>query len=241
MTSKSAKDQIIKLVELQKFDTEIYQYNKELKEGPERLQEIKIQFEAKKQILKEFDERTKSKQLERKEKEVDLQAKEDEIVKSNNHLSQLKTNKEYKAKLTEIENIKADKSIIEEKILILFDEVDKIKDQFEKEKVLLAEEEKNYIAEKKQIEDFMKELEEKVKLLENKRKQTAVDIDANALSRYERILKGKDGLAIVKVENGSCTGCYMNVPAQQVNQIKKHENLIYCEMCARILYIEEDL
>jgi len=241
MTPASMRDQIIKLVELQKFDAEIYQYNKELNEGPVRLEELKSQFETKKQILKELDDKVKAKQLERKEKEVDLKAKEDEIIKANSHLSQLKTNKEYKTKLTEIENINADKSIIEEKILILFDEVDKICAQLEKEKVSLAEEEKKYNAEKKQIEDSVKELEDKVKVLENKRKQVAADIDPNSLSRYERILKGKNGLAIVKVLNGSCTGCYMNVPAQQVNEIKKHENLIYCEMCARILYIEEDL
>ena len=127
MTQTSMKEQIKKLVELQAIDKEIYDYKRQLKEFPERLAQLKEQFETKKESLKRLDEELKTKQLERKEKEVDLQAKEEEIAKSNSQLSQLKTNKEYKAKLTEIEGQKADKSIIEEKILILFDEVDKIK------------------------------------------------------------------------------------------------------------------
>ncbi len=241
MVSISVKDQIRKLVELQKIDEEIFGHKKELKEKPASLQESKQRHEMKKEHLQESDEMVKTKQLERKEKEVDLQAKEDDIIKANSHLSQLKTNKEYKAKLTEIENIKADKSIIEEKILILFDEVDNLNKNFQEEKDALDESEKKYLDEKKQVEEEVKELEEKVKLLENKRKQMIVEIDEAILSRYERILTGKEGLAMVPVINNTCSGCYMGVPAQQVNEIKIHENLVFCETCARILYIEEEL
>ena len=33
----------------------------------------------------------------------------------------------------------------------------------------------------------------------------------------------------------------MNVTPQMINQIKMHERLVFCESCARILYIEDDL
>ncbi len=241
MSEVSFREQIRKLVDLQKIDEEIYRYKKELSECPKQLQDLSVRFEEKKQKLKNLEDKTKVKQLERKEREVDLQAKEGEIAKANNHLSQLKTNKEYKAKLTEIESLKADKSLIEEKILILFEETDKIQAELAQEKNILAEQEKKYAAEKKQIEDLAKELEERIKVSENKRKQSAVGIDSAVLNRYEWILSGKDGLAMVAIKGTSCSGCYMSVPPQQVNEIKKHAELIFCEMCARILYIEEDL
>ena len=57
----------------------------------------------------------------------------------------------------------------------------------------------------------------------------------------EKILQNKQGLAVVPVQVSSCGGCFMNVPAQVINEMKKHENLVFCEMCARILYLEEDL
>ena len=241
MSEVSVKDQIKRLVELQKIDKEIYEHKKNLKEKPEEIVLVKEELERKQSGLQASEGHLKTKQLDRKEKELDLQAKEDDILKHNGQLSQLKTNKEYKAKLTEIESVKADTSIIEEKILILFDEIDNINKNIQKEKEALNEEEKEYLVQKKEVEDMVKELEEKVKVLDNKRKQMLVDISSESLARYERILAGKEGLAMVPIVNGSCSGCYMNVPAQKVNEIQKHDQLIYCESCARILYIEEEL
>ncbi|MCX5680828.1 MAG: hypothetical protein NT079_00825, partial [Candidatus Omnitrophica bacterium] len=114
MAEVSIRDQVKNLVELQKIDAEFYQYKRDLKEKPMKIDELRQMFEEKKTNFHGLEEKLKAKQLERKEREVDLQAKEGEIVKVNAHLSQLKTNKEYKAKLTEIESLKADKSIIEE-------------------------------------------------------------------------------------------------------------------------------
>jgi len=241
MSEVSVKDQIKQLVELQKIDEGIYSYKKDLKEKPEEIIIVKQELDRKKDKLKELEDGIKIKQVRRKEKEVDLQAKEDGMAKANGQLSQLKTNKEYKAKLTEIESLKADKSVIEEKILIFFDEIDLINKNIEKGKQNLIEEEKKYLDEKKKVEQIVRDLEEKVKILDNKRKQILVGINPIFLSRYERILVNKNGVGMVPVVNGSCTGCYMNVPAQKVNEIKKHEDLIFCEVCARILYIEEEL
>lgn len=241
MADVSIRDQMKNLVELQKLDAEFYQYKRDLKEKPEKIEALKVAFEGKKATCHALEEELKVKLLARKEREVDLQAKEADIVKANAQLSQLKTNKDYKAKLTEIENIKADKSLIEEKILILYDEADAINAKLQKEKDTLAGEEKNFLAEKSKIEKEVKELDEKAKALEARRKEKAKDINPRLLTQYERILKGKEGLAIVPVINNSCGGCYMNVPAQVVNEIKKHEELVSCEFCARILYTEEDL
>jgi len=55
-----------------------------------------------------------------------------------------------------------------------------------------------------------------------------------------RILENKQGLALVPVVGSSCGGCHMNVTPQQRNAIKMNEELVFCEMCARILYLEDD-
>jgi len=59
------------------------------------------------------------------------------------------------------------------------------------------------------------------------------------LLEYERILNSRDGLAIVTVKGNSCGGCNMLVPPQVINLIKMYEHIITCEMCNRILYINE--
>ena len=33
----------------------------------------------------------------------------------------------------------------------------------------------------------------------------------------------------------------MNVPTQTINAIKMHDQLVECEICQRIMYLEDDL
>ena len=138
MPEVEIRDQLKKLVELQTIDYEIYSLNRELKEKPILITQLQEKFEIKKGNLKKLEDRLKAVQLERKAQELELQGKETEIVKANTQLSQLKTNKEYQAKLLEIEHLKADKSIWEEKILLLFDEGASVGALIEKERTTLT-------------------------------------------------------------------------------------------------------
>jgi len=238
----SVKNQIKKIIELQKIDGEIYNLKIELQEKPAVLAQLKEEFESRKGALAELEEKAKAVQLKRKEKELELKSHEDEIAKANAQLSQIKTNKEYTAKISEIEHIKADQSIIEEKILTSYDESDQVNAQIEKEKVKVDEEEKKYLAKKKETEGDVKVIEDRIKVLDSQRQQVAPGVDPSYLNRYERILKHKNGIAIVPVQGeNTCGGCFMNITPQQLNTIRMHQELLECEMCSRILYLEDDL
>jgi len=237
----SIRDQLKKLVELQAIDFEIYSMKRELKEKPALLGEMKLEYETSQAGLKTLEDKLKAVQVARKNEELELQSKEEAIVKANAQLNVLKTNKEYQAKLLEIEGLKADRSRLEEKILNLYDEGDAITAQTEKEKKVLADVERTYTSQRKEIEDSVRELAEKIKQLTVKRQQVAPEIEKVHLSRYERILENKDGLALVPVKDNACGGCFMNVPEQVINEIKMHDRLILCELCSRILYLEDDL
>jgi len=237
----SIKDQIKQLVELQKIDGEVYAFKKDLQEKPAYLADLKNHFEAKKANLKSLEEKSKAIVLQRKSFEGELKSREEEIVKTNAQLSQLKTNKEYQAKINEIEHIKADKSIIEEKILLSYDEVDKVNAEIEKEKAILAEEEKGYLSQKVAIETQIKEIEDKLKVLNSQRSQMTAGVDPANLAMYEKILEKKEGVAIVPIQGHSCGGCFMNTPEQMINEIRMHDHMVSCEMCNRILYLQEEL
>jgi hypothetical protein len=234
------KEQIGGLVKLQNVDAEIYDLKRQLAEKPEFLKSLQDQFEIKKIKLHQLEEKYKAIQLDRKSKEGDLQAKDAAIAKANSQLSQIKNNKEYIAKIGEIESIKADKSIIEEKIIVAYDEGDSIKSQVEKEKTVVQQEEQKYLQCKKSVDDETTKIEQRIRELEAQRHELSPQINPAFLRRYERILANKEGLAIVPVQGNSCGGCYMNVPAQVINEIKMNDELIYCEICARILYLKED-
>ena len=67
----------------------------------------------------------------------------------------------------------------------------------------------------------------------------AAKVDKSFLSKYERLIKNRDGLAIVGVVNAACQGCFRVLPPQITNEIRMKQDLVFCEHCARILYIEE--
>ena len=140
----------------------------------------------------------------------------------------------------QIADAKADGAVIEEKILISFEESDKIKTQIDQENLKLKDEEKVFLEQKKKVELRIKEIDDRLNQLQVQRKQVTPGIDPKMLAEYDRILSSRDGLAIVTVLDNSCGGCHMLVPPQVINLIKMYEHIITCEVCNRILYIIED-
>jgi len=233
------KGQLRNLIQLQTVDTEIYNLKAEKEEKPQEIKALDEAYEKKKQILAELEKKSLDLQKQKKDKELELATKEEAVKKLQVQLYSLKTNKEYQAMLQQINDTKADASVIEDKILELLDMMDQTKAQIDKEKQKLQEEEKVLCAQKNKIQDRIKEIDDRLAQLEAQRKQIIPEIDPKILAQYERILKNRDGLAIVSVKENSCQGCNMYVPPQVINLIKMYERIITCEVCNRILYIEE--
>jgi predicted nucleic acid-binding Zn-ribbon protein len=236
----SVKDKLKKLAEIQKFDSEIYDMQVVLKERPAMISALQAQFEASKKHLHELEDKLKSHVVERKGYELDLQQKEDKIAKLKAQLGEIKTNREYTAMISEIENGKADKAGAEEKILILMDQCEAAEKEIDKEKVNVAATEKVFNAKKKEVEDEIAVIKDKIRVLESKRDQLKPDVEKQQLSLYEKIVAHKEGIGIVPVINkDTCGGCYIQLMPQQINAILMGNQIVQCESCQRILYSED--
>ena len=75
--------------------------------------------------------------------------------------------------------------------------------------------------------------------LKKQREGLAAKVDKAILKKYEKIVKSKDGLAVVAIVNEVCQGCFRTLPPQVTNEVKMNDELVFCDSCARILYIEE--
>ncbi len=240
MPTVDLKSQLSNLIKLQGVDSELYSLRAEKAAKPEELKVVEASFEAKKANLSELDKKSADFQKQRKDKELELATKDEAMKKLQGQLYSLKTNKEYQTMLQQIQDAKADASVVEDKILELFDKADAVKVEVEKEKIKLKDEEKVFLTEKKKVDDRIKEIDDRLAQLDVQRKQATQEVDPKILSQYERILTSRDGLAIVTVKGNSCGGCNMFVPPQVINLIKMYEHIITCEMCNRILYIDEN-
>ena len=239
MANLDLKTQIIGLVRLQELDSEIYALGNERATKPQEIKTLEAAFELKKQDLLVLEKRSLDLQKQRKEKELELATNAEGVKKLSGQLFSLKTNKEFQTMHQQIADAKADGSVIEEKILIFFEESDKIKAQIDSENLKLKNEEKIFLQQKKAIESRSQEIGDRLAQLDAQRKQIIPDIDPKMLQGYEKILHSRDGLAMVTVKDNSCGGCHMLVPPQVINLIKMYERIITCEVCNRILYIKE--
>jgi uncharacterized protein len=233
------KSQLSVLVELQTLDSEMYKLREEKRAKPEQIKALESIFEQKKAHLFELEKQSLEFQKQRKDAELELASKEEAGKKLQSQLFSLKTNKEYAAMLQQIQDAKADASLIEDKILVLFEQADKSKSEVEAEKVRLQGEEKVFALDKKKLEERVKEIDDRLSQLEAQRKQVVPGVDEKILAQYERILSNRDGLAIVEVRDNSCKGCNMSVPPQVINLIQMYERIITCEICNRMLYVQE--
>ena len=233
------KEQIQMLIELQGLDGEIFKRKRVIESVPGRLKQLDDELEKEKDTLKNLEEESKQIQVKRKEKEMDLEVKEAEIKKHQAQLMQVKTNKEYDALKKEIADRAADKSVLEEEIIAMLDEVDGIQKEVSRERDVVEEKKKKFDGSKKSIENEKNTNETEHNAFNDKRKVFVEKVDKNILAKYERILHNKDGVAVVPIENEACGGCNINLPPQVVNETKMRSELIFCGNCARILYTKE--
>ena len=62
-------------------------------------------------------------------------------------------------------------------------------------------------------------------------------IPSDALSRYESLLKSKNGQAVAKVERGACQGCRLALTTMELQRARNARGLVRCSSCQRILYV----
>lgn len=233
------EEQLKLLVELQGLDTQIFRIERDLESIPQELKKMDDAFEEKKSNLKKLEDGLKALQVKRKEKEMDLESKEGSIKKFQSQLYQVKTNKEYSALEGEIARTKADNSLIEEEILKIFDQMDAENQKISKEKEFLKAEEGKLVQQKKKFDEDVSRMKAEAEGLNAQRAAISGKIDKSILAKYDRIIKSKDGLAVVPVAGESCQGCFRILPPQVIHEIRTKKELICCGSCARILYIEE--
>ncbi|WP_372519115.1 zinc ribbon domain-containing protein [Candidatus Ruminimicrobiellum ovillum] len=233
---ENLKETLELLYQLQEKDVKIFELKQNLinlpklvEEKQKKIAELKASFENKKA---EYVRLTSLK----KEKEALLSAKEAAIAKHTSDLNTIKANDMYKNCLLEIEKAKADKSVVEDEILQLMEDIDKemvnLKKYDEDTKAKEAEINKEIADAKLTVE----KAKENIETIQKERDDFSKTIDKNILSQYERIRESRNGQGIATIDGESCSGCNMVLRPQLIVQATKCKELVYCDNCSRILF-----
>ena len=225
------------IVALQKKDRRLIKIMREVRDIPQRKNDIEAQLGGSKKKLETALDSKKHTEATLKEMELEVEVCKEKVTKYKTQQMEAKTNDQYRAFVKEIGGVEAEIKELEEKEIRLMEAL-------EQGKEILAECEERLNQEKAGIADELAELDareselnEQLEGLKADRARAAALCDKTLLQKYTRILNNKRDFAVVMIESGGhCGGCHMKLPPQVVNDARNPAKLVGCNFCGRIVY-----
>jgi predicted nucleic acid-binding Zn-ribbon protein len=175
--------------------------------------------------------------------ELDIKGTDERIEHLREQMNQARTNKEYKAFLTEINLLKADKGKVEEEALGQMTKSDEIKAQLGKLDEAHGERVRMRGVAQADCDARRAEIADRLNELEAERGKAAAEVPGDVLAQYERLheLRDEDAMAPVEITDRkrheyNCGACMMSLP-MEVSISLLAGKLTVCSNCQCILYL----
>jgi predicted nucleic acid-binding Zn-ribbon protein len=227
------------LIELQKIDSQLAEIEELLGDLPIKVTELKNKEDSLTSDFKRGKSRLKEIALEQNKTEMNLAEFKEKIDKLKDQLFLVTNNKQYDALMLEIDHLKENLDRNETTELELLEEKDQLAEQVKSQEQSLESLSKELSSKQVNLEQALAASSSEKKDLESRREETAKDLSASVLARYNRILSARNGLAVVSLEGRSCGGCGAALPPQLVAEVKTLMTIQNCSICTRFLFWEK--
>jgi uncharacterized protein len=227
------------VIELQHVDLKIADLTAQIEAAPSQIQTLESQLNDFLHAHEERKLRLAANQKERKELELEIQSIQGKISKHKEQLYQVKTNEQYRAMLKEIEGEEDNIRKIEDKILEKMLEAEGIQKQVQEAASRLEGEKARVAGETKHLESARQTAEAERRQALEHRELLASALNEAVRDTYERVRRGRRGIAVAEVRDGFCTACHVRLRPQMYNDVRINGTVLTCENCSRILYYVE--
>jgi uncharacterized protein len=232
-------EQLALLIELQKTESVAGRIHARKKDLPIRMEEMEREFSALSAVVETQREQLEGLRKRRREKDAQLQTGQESLKRARERLFDVKTNKEYQSILKEIETLDVKNSRMEDEIISLLDELDRLETAVKTGEAELNVNRLHTEEEKAKLAAELNSLAEELTLCLRKSDELKGKIPADIIRKYEQIKGIGRGLAVVSVWKEVCGGCHMSIPPQMYNELQKSTvSLNTCPNCNRIVYWE---
>ena len=223
------------LINLQGIDTQLYQLERAKGDLPRKVKELDDRLaQSRVERQKKLDTMA-TVAADRRSTEGALEMLRERRKKFDSQLLVVTTNREYDAVTIEIESADLEIDNGETRVLELIDREEKLQKELVALDEQIAQIQGEYDQQHAILQARLAESRSHQEGLQAERERLAAMLKPPVLSSYTRILRGKDGVALVQVVRGSCTGCNSRIPPQRAMEIREMDRIILCESCGRIL------
>ena len=222
------------LLTIQHLNDEIENTEAQLKKIPKETAKLEMQIEARESDLKTAEARIVELKKDYKLKELEIADNEAKSAKLNTQTFAVKTNEEYRAILSEVDFIRKKNREIEDEMIIMMEEEEKLKASIDRVRA--------------EAKEFTQTTQERIAMLRRddetlteKLKLARAELDRNLglLPQDIKALYGRisnvRGKAVCPIIDNTCTGCFASIPHQMLNEVKQRNKIVLCETCGRIL------
>ncbi len=228
------------LIQLQEIDKEIKEISIFLNSIPAKTQEIDKKIEESSRIVAEAKDKLAENQKKRRDLENQVKDLKEKIAKYKHQLNEVKTNKEYRSLLKEIDEAQSRIDTLEEEIISELLNADDIEKEIEETSQKAEEIKKVFSQEKENLFKNKAESEKNREELVKEKEKVLPRIPQDELALYQQISRKKNGIALSPVNDEFCSMCHMRIRPQVINELKARKVIILCENCGRILYWDEN-
>jgi predicted nucleic acid-binding Zn-ribbon protein len=177
--------------------------------------------------------------------DLELKSRDAGVNKLRDNLNSVRTNKEYAAILSQLNNEKADRSRVESRALELMNEVEAKRKTLADLEAAVQEENRRLTNLTGQLDRAQSSFADRLSALQKQRDEAAAQVDAKTLDLFNRISERYEGEVMARVaqihprrQEYTCEGCNMSLTAERANALMTRDEVLTCGSCGRILHID---
>ena len=229
-------DELAKLHEVQKFDTQIYQREQMIKgldSGDFLKQEavsLMKRHEAAKAELQKLEAALRNRELELKSLEQKRAAVHEKL---------------YSGRVTnpkELGDLEKDEKMLDSQIGKVEEPLLELMDQVERARAAEAELREAFARAKRKWQETMTRtraetarMQKEIALLRPERERLATQLEKSLLRRYDEIRLRREGIGMAMTATAICPICHTKITPKAMSRLREGEELTFCENCARML------
>ena len=231
------------LMNLQSIDTRINELNRESEVFPASLSKLEALIKRSRDTVDGMTKKLNALFEEKKTLEGAIADAKAHLDKSQELLNSIKTNREYDAVHTQIENFKAIVSSGDAKIKKFDLDAAELQQSIEKAKAELEKTMSDNASEITELKSKMAAIGASIAAMTEERNTVIGSVSKPLLRTYNHILKRRKNGQVLSFVNGgdrTCSVCFKILEAQLVNEIRKSDKIIVCQNCGSIFVWKED-
>lgn len=228
-------DLVERLWQLQSELSGLAEREKALQSKPEGFAALDAEYTSAKAKIESLETNLEDLQKKRRSQEADIQTAQELVKKYQGQLMQVKNQQQYAAAWKEIDAARKGLKEHEDEALKLMASIEETEGELATLKGSFGDLEGRHKASYDEWQSSLGHLIEEADKYRSKIAELETGIPDQIKREFYQVHKQRNGVAMVRVVDGTCAGCRVRIRPQVVQQIKRGE-LGRCEGCRRLLH-----